>query len=217
MPDCLSGEDLSCIRGERLVFTKLAFRLESGGALVLRGPNGSGKSSLLRLIAGLGRPTTGAIAWNGESVARDRAAHRARIAYAGHADAIKPALTVAENFGFWVGLRGDVPDTAGALARLGLDRHAQIPGRFLSSGEKRRLALATLAASGATVWLLDEPTVGLDTASLAALESLLAEHRRAGGMVVLSTHVDLALGNTATLDLAAFAVARDAVPRGLLS
>jgi heme exporter protein A len=208
MPDCLSGEDLSCIRGERLVFARLAFRLEAGGALVLRGANGSGKSSLLRLIAGLGRPTTGAIAWNGADIARDRAAHRARIAYAGHADAIKPALTVEENFRFWAGLRGGDPDPVAALARLGLDRHARIPGRFLSSGERRRLALATLAASGAAVWLLDEPTVGLDATSLVALETLLAEHRQAGGMVVLSTHVDLALGGAAALDLGAFAVAR---------
>lgn len=212
MPDSLSGEDLACIRGERLVFAKLAFRIETGGALVLRGPNGSGKSSLLRLIAGLGRPTTGAIAWNGEDIAQDRAAHRGRIAYAGHAEAIKPALTVEENFRFWAGLRGATADAKPALARLGLDRHAGIPGRFLSSGEKRRLALATMAASGAAVWLLDEPTVGLDAASLSALEDLLAEHRRNGGMVVLSTHVDLALGDAAMLDLGAFAVARpDAV------
>jgi heme exporter protein A len=208
MPDCLSGEDLSCIRGERLVFTQLSFRLEAGGALVLRGPNGSGKSSLLRLIAGLGRPVTGAIAWNGASIARDRAAHRARTAYAGHADAVKPALTVAENLCFWTALRGSVQDATAALARLGLDRHAAVPGRFLSSGEKRRLALATLAASGAPVWLLDEPTVGLDAASLTALERLIAEHRRNGGMVVLSTHVDLGLGDADTLDLGAYAVAR---------
>jgi len=210
MPDCLSGQDLSCIRGERLVFARLAFRLDAGGALVLRGPNGSGKSSLLRLIAGLGRPATGAIAWNGEDIARDRAAHRVRTAYAGHADAIKPALTVEENFRFWAGLRGGDPDPIESLARLGLDRHARIPGRFLSSGEKRRLALATLAASGANVWLLDEPTVGLDADSLKAFEALLAEHRRLGGMVVLSTHVDFALGDAATLDLGRFAVARSA-------
>jgi len=215
MPDCLTGEDLSCIRGERLVFTQLSFRLEAGGALVLRGPNGSGKSSLLRLVAGLARPATGVIAWNGDGIARDRAAHRARIAYAGHADAIKPALTVEENLRFWTGLRSGEPDATDALSQLGLDRHAQIPGRFLSSGERRRLALATLAASRAAVWLLDEPTVGLDAPSLAALEGLLAAHLRGGGMVVLSTHVDLALGDAATLDLGAFTVARPVSARPL--
>ncbi len=207
MPDCLTGQDLSCIRGERLVFTGLSFRLEAGGALVLRGPNGSGKSSLLRLIAGLARPTTGVIAWNGADVAEDRTAHRARLAYVGHADAVKLALTAAENLTFWTGLRGG-GNVSDALARLGLTPHAQVAARFLSSGERRRLALALLAAGDAELWLLDEPTVGLDTASLAALEALIAEHRRKGGMVALSTHTALALGEADTIDLGAFTVAR---------
>jgi heme exporter protein A len=207
MPDCLTGQDLSCIRGERLVFARLSFRLEAGGALVLRGPNGSGKSSLLRLIAGLARPATGVIAWNGADVTADRAAHRARIAYVGHADAVKPALTTAENLAFWTGLRGD-GDVAAGLARLGLARHALVAARFLSSGERRRLALAQLAASKAELWLLDEPTVGLDTASLSAFETLIAEHRRNGGMVALSTHTEIALGEADTVDLGAFAVTR---------
>ena len=210
MPDCLTGEDLSCIRGERLVFTKLAFRLDDGGALVLRGPNGSGKSSLLRLIAGLGRPTAGAIRWNGASIQQDKAAHRARIAYVGHADAVKPALTVAENLCFWAGMHGVDGNVPAALARLGLEGHAGLPARYLSSGERRRLALALLAAVPTKVWLLDEPTVGLDTKAVAALEALLADHRKRGGMVVLSTHVDLNLVQAATLDLDTFTVARDA-------
>jgi len=208
MPDCLTGEDLSCIRGERLVFTKVSFRLDGGGALVLRGPNGSGKSSLLRLMAGLARPVVGVIAWNGQSIASDRAAHRMRTAYVGHAEAVKPALTVMENLQFWSGMHGGARDVTAALARLGLQHHAQVSARFLSSGERRRLALAILAAAPADLWLLDEPTVGLDAASLSALEAMLDDHRRRGGMVVLSTHVDLRLGDAATLDLGAFAVAR---------
>lgn len=211
MPDCLSGEDLSCIRGERLVFTKLAFRLEEGGALILRGPNGSGKSSLLRLMAGLGRPTKGALMWNGASILLDKAAHRTRTAYVGHADAIKSALTVTENLKFWTGMHGIDGDILPALARLGLERHAQVSGRYLSSGERRRLALATLAAVPADLWLLDEPTVGLDATSQSALEGLLADHRSRGGMVVLSTHVGLRLDGAQTLDLGAYAVSRDTV------
>jgi heme exporter protein A len=209
MPDCLSGEDLSCIRGERLVFTKLSFRLGEGGALVLRGPNGSGKSSLLRLMGGLGRPTVGAILWNGASIQQDKTAHRARTAYVGHADAIKPALTVAENLKFWTGMHGIDGNVSAALARLGLERHAHVSGRYLSSGERRRLALATLAAVPADLWLLDEPTVGLDATSQTALEGLLEDHRSRGGMVVLSTHVDLRLDDARTLDLGAYAVGRD--------
>jgi heme exporter protein A len=209
MPDCLTGHDLSCIRGERLVFAGLSFRLEAGGALLLHGPNGSGKSSLLRLIAGLARPAGGIVAWNGADVAEDRAAHRARLAYVGHADAVKPALTVAENLAFWSAMRGG-GDVTGALARLGLARHSAVAGRFLSSGERRRLALAQLAVAGAELWLLDEPTVGLDTASQAALEALITEHRRSGGMVALSTHTTIALDKADAIDLGAFAVARPA-------
>lgn len=209
MPDSFSGQDLSCVRGERLVFAGLSFRLGSGGLLLLRGPNGSGKSSLLRLAAGLARPSTGVISWNGDDIASDRALHRARLVYVGHADAVKPALTAAENLAFWAGLRGG-GDVAGGLRRLGLGALAQVPARYLSSGEKRRLALAPLAASPADLWLLDEPAVGLDAASVALLESLIAEHRKAGGMVALSTHTEMALGGAETLDLAAFAVARAA-------
>jgi heme exporter protein A len=207
MSHSFTGQDLSCIRGERLVFAGLSFRLESGGLLLLRGPNGSGKSSLLRLVAGLAQPSGGVIAWNGETIAADRAAHRARIAYVGHADAVKPALTAAENLAFWTGLRGG-GDVAAGLRRLGLDGLAEVPARYLSSGEKRRVALALLAASPAELWLLDEPAVGLDAASVALLEALIAEHRNGGGMVVLSTHTEMALCGAATLDLAAFAVAR---------
>jgi len=211
MPDCLTGQDLSCIRGERLVFAGLSFRLEAGGALVLRGPNGSGKSSLLRLVAGLARPAAGTVAWNGQDVAGDRAAHCARLAYVGHADAVKPALTVAENLAFWVGLRGGGGDPHGALAQLGLDRQAQVAGRFLSSGERRRLALAHLAACRARLWLLDEPAVGLDRTAQATLEEMIAAHRHGGGMVALSTHTEIALSAADSLDLAAFAVARPAL------
>ena len=192
MSHSFTGRDLSCIRGERLVFAGLSFRLEPGGALVLRGPNGSGKSSLLRLAAGLARPSKGVVAWNGGDIAADRASHHARLVYIGHADAVKPALTAAENLAFWTGLRGG-GDVAGGLRRLGLGDLAGIPARYLSSGEKRRLALAVLAASPAELWLLDEPAVGLDAASVALLEALIAEHRRSGGMVVLSTHTEMTL------------------------
>lgn len=198
---------LACLRGGRLVFAGLSFRLDAGEAMVVTGPNGSGKSSLLRLAAGLARPSQGLVAWNGGDIAADRAAHRARLAYVGHADAVKPALTAAENLAFWAGLRGGGNAAAG-LRRLGLDGLAHVPARYLSSGEKRRLALALLAASPAELWLLDEPAVGLDAASVALLETLIAEHRKAGGMVMLSTHTDMALGGATTLDLAAFAVAR---------
>ena len=99
------GRELACIRGERGVFARLAFQVKAGGALVLTGPNGSGKSSLLRLMAGLTRPAAGMLAWDGANIADNPEAHRARLHYVGHADAIKPALTVAENVGFWARYR----------------------------------------------------------------------------------------------------------------
>src|SRR5262245_24320711 len=109
-----SGADLACLRGERLVFRGLAFALAAGGALLLHGPNGSGKSSLMRLMAGLGTPAQGTIAWDGQPIDDDPEAHRARLHYVGHLDAVKPTLTVAENIAFQAALRGAPPDVDAA-------------------------------------------------------------------------------------------------------
>jgi heme exporter protein A len=194
------------VRGERTVFNALEFRLEAGGALILRGPNGSGKSSLLRLMAGLLRPAAGRIRWNGIDVAEDREAHGARLHYVGHLDALKPVLSVADNLAFWAGLRAPgaaVRDTVTtALRRFGLASLAELPARYLSAGQRRRLALARLAAAPAPLWLLDEPTVALDDASVARLGEVLAEHRAGGGMIAVSTHgrIDLAGATTVALD-----------------
>lgn len=208
MPDQFSAENLLCIRGERIVFTGLGFTLDSGGAMVLRGPNGSGKSSLLRLMAGLGRPIEGVLRWNGDDIHDEFTAHRARTAYVGHADGVKPALTVRENLAFWAGL-GDngnrVPD---AIERMGLSALADVAGRFLSAGEKRRLALARLLVRDAPLWLLDEPTVGLDSGALDIFESLLADHCAGGGMVAVSTHTPIRVEPAQEMQLGDFAVAR---------
>lgn len=203
-----SGNGLACRRGGRLVFAGLDFRLESGQALVLRGPNGSGKSSLLRVMAGLIRPEAGALAWDGADARDDREAHGARLHFVGHLDGIKLALTVTENIRFWARLRGRQNDTvwlATALDALHLARLADVPARLLSAGQRRRLALARLLAAPAPLWLLDEPSVGLDDASLAALEQIIAAHRAGGGMVVAATHTAIALPDAQTLNLDAFA------------
>ena len=205
------GQGLSCIRGGRTVFANLDFAVSDGEVLVLRGPNGSGKSSLLRLMAGLLRPETGEICWDGEALAQDPEAHGARLHYVGHLDAVKPALTVAENLSIWAGLRtGDRSGVAPALAQIGLDRLAGIPARLLSAGQRRRLALARITATPAPLWLLDEPTVALDAAAVAAVESAIAAHRVGGGLTVVSTHMDLGLEPTTTLQLGDFAVDPDA-------
>lgn len=210
LPSTFAGSGLVCIRGERLVFAGLDFSLSAGDALVLLGPNGSGKSSLLRLMAGLLRPAAGSLSWNGAAVVRDPEAHAGRIHYVGHHDAVKPVLTAAENLRFWARLHEPCAETAGravtaALARLGLDSLAGVPGKLLSAGQKRRLNLARLLAAPAPVWLLDEPTTALDKASVAALEAVIADHRAAGGMVVVSTHLDIALPGGRDMHLDEFA------------
>jgi heme exporter protein A len=207
-----SGTRLGCIRGGRVVFAGLGFTVEAGGALVLLGPNGSGKSSLLRVMAGLLKPAVGTLSWGGATVADDPEAHAGRTHYLGHHDAVKPVLTVAENLGFWARLHEPHAATAGravevALERFGLGHLAAMPGKMLSAGQKRRTNLARLLAAPSPLWLLDEPTTALDRASIKTLEAVLAEHRAAGGMVVLSTHADIDLPGAVELHLDQFAAA----------
>lgn len=210
-----AGSGLACLRGGRLVFADLAFALSAGGALRLVGPNGTGKSTLLRLMAGLLRPFAGALLWQGQPVAAAPDAHRLAAAYQGHADTVKPTLTMLEALAFWAALAPDAePGRAAAVTRAraalaadGLEALAGVPGRYLSSGQRRRLALARLAVDPRPLWLLDEPTVGLDVAAVARLEERLAAHRAGGGMVVLATHTPIDLPGAETLDLADFAVA----------
>ncbi len=206
------GYDLTCIRGERHVFTGLGFAVQAGGALVLVGPNGSGKSSLLRLMAGLNRPASGGLSWAGVPIAGDPEAHRARVRYVGHLDCVKAVLSVSENLSFWAGQYGADPDKVRrALEAFALESLAELPGQVLSAGQRRRLALARLAASPGELWLLDEPTLGLDTAAQARLMAAIAAHRDAGGYLVAATHTPLVLPGAQTLDLAPFAQgARDA-------
>ncbi len=195
----LTVEGLAAFRGERLVLRDLAFSLEAGGGLVLAGPNGSGKSTLLRLLTGLVRPAAGRLLWNGQDALADLAEHAGRVAYVGHQDAVKPGLTVAENLRFAAALSGGRVEDA--LAALALERLADLPARMLSAGQKRRLALARLALTPAPLWLLDEPTLGLDTASIGRFGTLLAAHRDRGGLVVAATHVPLPLPGTQELRL----------------
>ena len=199
-----AGEALACVRGERLVFENLSFHARPGEALLLTGPNGSGKSSLLRLMAGLLAPAAGRLSWGGAPVADDPDSHRVRVHYVGHLDALKPALTVAENLAFYAALRGrpaesDTLDTAMTAFRL--DKLAATPARFLSQGQRRRAALARLLAAPAPLWLLDEPTLALDDASLAGLGAVLSDHLARGGHVVAATHAAIAVARSQRLEL----------------
>lgn len=182
------------------MFEALSFELAPGDALVLRGPNGSGKSTLLRLLAGFLRPAAGVLAWCGQSIAASAPEHRARLHFVGHADPLKPLLSVEENLRFAAGLAGGSPDLPAALAGFALERLAATPVRFLSAGQKRRANLARLLATARPLWLLDEPGVGLDAASRAGLEQAVTRHRTAGGVCVLATHGDVSVRDAYVLD-----------------
>jgi heme exporter protein A len=203
-----AGRKLACQRGERLVFRGLDFTLQKGGALILVGPNGSGKSSLLRVMAGLTPLVAGTLTWDGADMRADRGAHRGRLHFIGHADALKPALSAEEMLRFWARMRAtttaDALDIGAALAQFGLGAAAQWPCRYLSAGQRRRLTLARLVAGAAPLWLLDEPMTGLDSEAAEQLRAAIAAHRRSDGCVVLSTHTSLDLADATILSLADF-------------
>ena len=185
----LEAIDLACVRGGRLIFDDLAFRVAPGGALLVRGPNGAGKSSLLRLLAGLLRPAAGQL-------------HNPfRTAYLGHDNALKPDRTLAQELRFWARLDGAGERWHEALDRFDLVPLVDLPTRVLSSGQKRRAALARTWASGAELWLLDEPSVGLDAASIDRLAAACADHRAAGGLIVAATHVPMGIDDAELLHL----------------
>ncbi|MWD28387.1 heme ABC exporter ATP-binding protein CcmA [Aquicoccus sp. SCR17] len=187
----LRVEDLCVARGGVPVLEGLGFSLAPGEALVLRGPNGSGKTTLLRTLAGLQPPGSGRV-----EMAPDSAA------YAGHADGLKATLTVAENLTFWARIFGR-RDIAAALEGFELEPLADRPAGALSAGQKRRLGLARLLVTGRRLWLLDEPTVSLDTGHVATFARTLRAHLAAGGAAVIATHIELGL-EARVLDVAPY-------------
>jgi heme exporter protein A len=188
-----SFDNLSLERAERLVADGLSARVQSGEVLLLVGPNGSGKSTLLRVLAGLLPPAEGAVKWDGADVARAPEAHRARLCYLGHQDALKAGLTALENLQFWARFAADRRDAAAALGAYGLAHLADRPARTLSAGQQRRLALSRLALSTAPLWLLDEPVTALDAEARAMFAALLGRHLAGGGLAVIATHEPLAV------------------------
>lgn len=185
----LTARNLAIFRGDRLVLSGISFLLRPGSILLLRGANGTGKTSLLRALAGLTPLAAGELLWQDQPAFIDPATHAARIGWLGHQDAIKPSLTSAEQ----------VPRAA--LGLTALENFANLPARLLSAGQKRRLAIARMAATPKPLWLLDEPTTGLDEEAIGRFLALCQAQQDRGGLIIASTHLDLALPKAESLTL----------------
>ena len=187
----LSGRQIDCVRGGREVFSGLDFEAASGEVLAVTGPNGAGKTSLLRLIAGLLVPAGGSVGLEGgdTELTLPEQSH-----YLSHRDALKPALSVAENLSFWRDFLGGAADDIGkCLSAVGLGHATHLPAAFLSAGQRRRLSIARLLVARRPVWLLDEPTSALDSAGQELFVGVMRNHLAGGGIIIAATHTPLGI------------------------
>ena len=197
---------LDCVRGERHLFRALSFRLMPGELLSLQGRNGSGKTSLLRMLCGLLPPAGGEIRWRNEPIGKLGEDYRRELCFLGHQNAIKEELTPLENLMASARLADETLDEGAALdalETLGLAGREDLACRYLSQGQKRRVALSRLVHEKRALWVLDEPFVALDVAAVAWLAGLIGGHLQRGGMAVLTTHqaVDIPAGTVRELKL----------------
>jgi heme exporter protein A len=200
----LSATGLTCQRGGRTVFRNVEFDLQSGEALVVTGPNGAGKSSLLRLLAGLVEVANGSLKLEGgaEDMSLGEQAH-----YIGHLDALKAAMSVRRTLEFWSDFfGGDAAQVDHALEVFDLINLIDLPVAYLSAGQRRRLSLSRLLVAPRPLWLLDEPSVALDAASLTRLVGVIEVHQRQGGMIIATTHQPLNFARSKTLELGSLTV-----------
>jgi heme exporter protein A len=193
----LTALNLATSRGDHLIFSGLSFSLGPGEALLVTGANGAGKSTLLKTLAGRLQQSAGSIALEGA----DEGPVHEHCHYLSHANALKPALTVAENLDFWRGFLSGDGDIDTALEEVGLPGIADIPAGYLSAGQKRRVAIARLLMAHRPVWLADEPTAALDAASEKMFARLVNEHLASGGIVIAATHQKLAIKGAGKLDM----------------
>jgi heme exporter protein A len=188
----LIAENLSGERGGETVFSNVGFSLEDGQVLLVTGPNGSGKSTLLRIVAGLLPAAAGRITLEGGGDAFPSIASACH--YLGHQNAMKPTLSINENLGFWRDFCGQTRlGIEEALEAVGLVGIGHLPFGYLSTGQRRRAAIARLLVSHRPLWLLDEPTAGLDKASEQRFSALMTAHCRDGGLIVAATHLPLGI------------------------
>ena len=188
--NALAAQGLAGVRGGRVLFRELSFTVEAGRALALEGANGTGKTSLLRMIAGFLAPAAGTIRFGEVSEAEERGK---QVGWLGDHDAVKPQMSVRETLAFFARLYAGAGDIDAAMDAVGLGKLADLPGQYLSAGQKKRVALARLKLSGRPLWLMDEPLASLDTAGRSLATALVAAHCAGGGIAVIATHEPLGL------------------------
>ena len=192
----LEAHNLECIRGDRRLFRELSLQLAAGELLHIHGDNGSGKSTLLRILCGLFEPTQGSVSWNATAISELREEFSKELLYIGHKPGIKDELTALENLRTASALHGQElseEQAEQALEKIGLRGFEDLPCKQLSQGQKRRVALSRLLTSRARLWVLDEPFTALDSLALATLQNVISSHLSTGGMVILTTHQQVAL------------------------
>ena len=200
----LEARALTCVRGEKQLFSQLDLGVSAGECLHVRGENGVGKTSLLRLLTGLSKPESGEVLWNGSLISKDTSYYHRELLFLGHRDALKEDLTALENLQLYAAL-DDIPladDKAlAALWRFGLRGREYLPVNCLSAGQKRRVLMARMLTRQARLWILDEPFNALDLHAIQALQELIAEHLEQGGLVILTSHQEVSLPHVKVLDL----------------
>ena len=190
----LAVSDLSCVKGQRALFSGISFLVQPGEMLHVQGPNGSGKTSLLRMLCGLNAPEQGEILWRNRSLREEGSTFFASVAYLGHQNAIKDELSAVENLRIAAAIAGQQVSDAEAckgLEVMGLAGKEDLQTKVLSQGQRRRVALTRLLVSKSSLWLLDEPLAALDAVGVALVEKMLDKHLMQGGMAVVTTHQPL--------------------------
>jgi heme exporter protein A len=200
----LEARALTCVRGEKQLFSGLNLTVSAGECLHVRGENGVGKTSLLRLLTGLSKPESGEVLWNGLAISQESAHYHSGLLFLGHRDALKEDLTALENLQLYAAIDDiQLPEdkALAALWRFGLRSREHLPVNCLSAGQKRRVLMARMLTRQAKLWILDEPFNALDVHAVQALQGLIAEHIEQGGLVVMTSHQEVSLSQVKVLEL----------------